>query len=171
VEDVDPGGGIECANETNSIDCHEAVPYLNFIIDNYNRPLADKYIFAHGHETAWYFTGNFFEALETLLRLTYFRKLTYGGVFRQAYRTGAWGDEEEHWVRPLYSQQQTTMPATLIERGTHHPCCGTFWLNTKLIHNRKMREYIAVRDALREWSRENRNMNPNPVYFCSRVME
>jgi hypothetical protein len=168
-----PAVGIECDNETNSIDCHEAVPYLNFIIENYDRPLADKYIFAHGHEAAWHYAGNFFDALESLLRSTYFRKLKYGGVFRQTFSTGAWGDGEEHWARPLYSYvfKQTAMPAAPVEVGNQRPCCATFWLNSELIRNRKVTEYIAVRDALREWSKENRNMEPNPAYFCGRVME
>jgi hypothetical protein len=165
--------GIECDNETNFVDCHEAVPYLNFIIENYDKPLADKYIFAHGHEEAWHYQGNFFEALDSLLKSTYFRKMKYGGVFRGTYATGAWGPGEGRWAKGLYRWifNGTTMPPEPIETGNQRPCCATFWLNQELIKNRKVEEYVRVRDGLRDWSRRHADADPDPAWFCGRLME
>jgi hypothetical protein len=168
-----PAIGIECNNETNFWDCNEAVPYLNFLIDNYDTPLADKYIFAHGHDTSWHYQGNFFDALDNLLSATYFRKLSYGGVFRGNYFTGAWGDGEEYWAKPLYQYlfTGTSLPPEPIEDHNQRPCCATFWLNSELVWSRKKEEYILMRDRLRNWSHEHQTINPNPAWFCGRTME
>jgi hypothetical protein len=168
-----PSVGIECDNRTRFNDCNEAVPYLNFVIDHYDERLADKYIFAHGHDTSWHYQGDFFDALESLLTSTYFRKMKYGGVFRGNYFKGAWGVNEEKWARPLHKFvfAGTSMPPEPIEVRNQRPCCATFWLNAELIHSRKRHEYIIMRDRLREWSRQNNEVKPNPAWFCGRTME
>lgn len=168
-----PAIGLECNQTTRTIDCNEAVPYLNFIIDHYDKPLADKYIFAHGHDNSWHYQGDFFDALENLLNSTYFRKMSYGGVFRGYYFKGAWGDKEDWWARPLYRFifKNTSMPADPIERNNQRPCCATFWLNSDLIKNRKKSEYIEMRNKLREWSITHADAKPDPAWYCGRTME
>jgi hypothetical protein len=168
-----PAIGLECSNSTRFIDCNEAVPYLNFVIDNYEKTLADKYIFAHGHDTSWHYQGDFFEALESLLTATYFRKLQYGGVFRGNYYTGAWGENEARWALPLYKFVfgNTSMPASPEEDKNQRPCCATFWLNSELIYSRKKQEYIEMRERLRLWSVRHMDADPNPAWFCGRTME
>jgi hypothetical protein len=154
-------------------DCNEAVPDLNFIIDHYDAPLADKYIFAHGHDRAWHYHGDFFDALHKLLNSTYFRNLSYGGVFGGDYATGAWGPGEAEWAGPLYQFVfgGTSMPSEPIEWPNQRPCCSTFWVNSELVRNRKKEDYIHIRDRLREWSRTHRDAKPNPAYYCGRTME
>jgi hypothetical protein len=168
-----PAIGLECDNASRFWDCNEAVPYLNFIISHYDRPIADKYIFAHGHDTSWHYQGNFWDALDSLLTSTYFRKLKYGGVFRGNYFTGPWGEDEASWARPLHEFvfAGTSMPPKPIEENNQRPCCATFWLNSELVWSRKKEEYIVMRDRLREWSRMNEGMEPNPAYYCGRTME
>jgi hypothetical protein len=168
-----PSVGLECNNDTRLDDCNEAVPYLNFIIDRYDDRLADKYIFAHGHDTAWHYQGDFFDALGNLLRSTYFRKMKYSGVFRGNYYTGPWSNGEESWARPLYKYVfgGTSMPRDPAVTGNQRPCCATFWLNVELIRNRKKEEYMHMRDRLRQWSSENRDAHPSPAWFCGRTME
>ena len=168
-----PAIGIECNKETRFDDCNEAVPYLNFVIDNYDTPLADKYIFAHGHDTSWHYQGDFFDALESLLDSAYFRKMKYGGVFRGQYASGAWGENEEWWARPLYKYvfANTSMPPEPVEEHNQRPCCATFWLNSELVRNRKKEEYIEMRDKLRQWSRAHQDANPDPAWYCGRTME
>ena len=168
-----PAVGIECNKTSRFYDCNEAVPYLNFVIDNYDKPLADKYIFAHGHDTSWHYQGDFFDALESLLSSAYFRKMQYGGVFRGYYYTGAWGDGEEWWARPLYKYVfgKTSMPKEPVEINNQRPCCATFWLNSELVRNRKKEEYIEMRDRLRQWSREHEDAKPDPAWYCGRTME
>jgi hypothetical protein len=165
--------GIECDNETRGLDCNEAVPYLNFIIENYERPIAKKYIFAHGHDTSWHYQGDFFDALESLLNSTYFRKMKYGGVFRGNYFTGPWGENEEKWARPLYKFifKNTSMPKEPVVERNQRPCCATFWLNSELVWSREKSEYVEMRDRLREWSKRNAGVKPDPAYFCGRTME
>ena len=75
-----PAYELECNNETNWIDCHESVPYLNFIIDHYDKPAAKRYVFMHGHEEAWHLSGgNSYFALYLLFGLEYFWSAPYGG--------------------------------------------------------------------------------------------
>jgi hypothetical protein len=168
-----PAVGMECDNRTRLFDCNEAVPCLSFIIDHYDHPLADKYIFAHGHDTSWHYQGNFWDALDSLLNSTYFRKMKYGGVFRGNYFTGPWGNNEEWWARPLHEFvfARTSMPPEPIEDRNQRPCCATFWLNSELVWSRKKEEYIVMRKRLREWSRIHAAMYPNPAYYCGRTME
>ena len=140
---------------------------------DHDTPLADKYIFAHGHDTSWHYQGDFFDALESLLDSAYFRKMKYGGVFRGQYASGAWGENEEWWARPLYKYvfANTSMPPEPVEEHNQRPCCATFWLNSELVRNRKKEEYIEMRDKLRQWSRTHQDANPDPAWYCGRTME
>jgi hypothetical protein len=168
-----PAVAIECDNATRGVDCNEAVPLLNFLIRHYDSPLAEKYIFAHGHNAGWHYQGDFFTALDTLLASRYYRKNEYGGIFRGWYAGGACGRSEDWWAEPLYRFvfANTSMPAGPISANNFRPCCSTFWFRAALVGNRRREEYVAIRDRLREWSRVHSRMNPNAAFYCGRIME
>lgn len=163
----------ECDMKTRGIDCNEAVPYLNFIIENYDNPIADRYIFVHGHDRAWHHTANLFDALEKLMQLTYWQENSFGGVFYRFYARGPWGNDEEDWAEPLYREifVNTSMPKDPQIMNNQRPCCATFWFDSKLIKNRQKKEYILIRDRLRNWSLHHAYVVPNPGYYCGRTME
>jgi hypothetical protein len=64
---------LKCNPETSSVDCNEAVPMLNFLIDHYDNPLAAKHIFLHAHETAWHYFRPVFDQIRDVIALDYFR--------------------------------------------------------------------------------------------------
>ena len=168
-----PSRELRCNPETNAIDCHEAVPMLNFLIANYEAPLAQKYVFIHGHEFAWHHTGGVSRRLAHLINTPYFRQEEFGGLFEKFYAKTAWGAREESWVLPLYKYLYagTSMPPEPSQTGNQHPCCATFFMNASLTRTRSKQELIHVRDRLRQWSRENANIKLGPSYYCGRALE
>jgi hypothetical protein len=168
-----PSIGILCNNVTNPYDCHEAVPYLNFVIDNYDSNLADKYIFVHGHDRAWHYQGSVLTAIGTLINTRYFRNQNFGGLFKAEYAGGACGEGESGWAGPLYRFlfANTSMPTQMVTESNQRPCCGTFWMNSELVRTRPKEEYVLIRDRLREWSKENMDRTPSAAWFCGRMME
>lgn len=167
-----PTKEVPCNQTTRFIDCNEAVPILNFIIDNYERPLARRYIFTHGHEYAWHFTGNLFRALKILMQTSYWKTQKYGGLFQNWWRDKACGPGEA-WSDPLYHYvfSNTSMPSEPVDDNNQRPCCATWWMDSDLVHSRTKSEYITIRDRLRQWSMEHMTARPNPAYYCGRTME
>jgi hypothetical protein len=168
-----PAVGLECDDATRASDCNEAVPFLNFLIRHYDAALAERYLFAHGHNRAWHYQGDFFAALETLRASRYWRRNDYGGLFRGWYAGGAWGADERWWAEPLYRFvfANTSLPAEPIDRGNFRPCCSTFWFKAALVRGRPKDEYVAIRDRLRAWSAAHADARPSPAFYCGRIME
>jgi hypothetical protein len=160
---------VKCTPETNSIDCNEAVPMLNFLIDHYDDPLARKYIFLHGHERSWHYFRPVFDQVHNVIGLDYFRKNEYGAMF-PVYITGPGSVMSESMYTSIYAN--TTMPARPIIKDNFYPCCATFFIDSRLVRTRPKFEYELVRARLRQWSRDH------PIYnrrvasvYCGRVME
>ena len=172
-----PGPSLElpCSLETNPVDCHEAVPMLNFMIATYDHPLADKYVFLHGHENSWHYRPNIFEQTHKLLNTSYFWNEDFGGVYRRFYTVGP--QSFEPWAWPIYSYvfDNTTMaPDTANRRPAknHHPCCATFFTKSSLIQRRPKSDYIRIVERLREWSRRHKHWGRRgPAVFCGTVLE
>ena len=168
-----PSRELRCNPETNAIDCHEAVPMLTFLIENYDAPLAEKYVFIHGHEFAWHHTGSVSRRLASLINTRYFKQEDFGGLFEKFYAKTAWGAKEDSWVLPLYKYlyEGTSMPHEPARTGNQHPCCATFFMNASLTRTRSRQELIHIRNRLRQWSRENANIRLGPSYYCGRALE
>ena len=170
-----PSRELPCSLETNPVDCREAVPMLNFMIATYDHPLADKYVFLHGHENSWHYRPNIFEQTHKLLNTSYFWNEDFGGVYRRFYTVGP--QSFEPWAWPIYSYvfDNTTMaPDTANRRPAknHHPCCATFFTKSSLIQRRPKSDYIRIVERLREWSRRHKHWGRRgPAVFCGTVLE
>jgi hypothetical protein len=164
-----PTFNLSCNRKTNSIDCHEAVPILTFLIDHYNRPLARKYIFIHAHERSWHYRRPVFDQIRELIATDYFAQNSYGGVFRVHCR-GKGKLMTEAMYRYIYGN--TSMPLDPSPANSSRPCCGTFFIDSTLVQMRPKKEYRTIRARLREWSREyHRRGLRDPGFYCSRTME
>lgn len=168
-----PSHELRCSPETNLIDCHEAVPMLDFLINNYEKPLAHKYIFIHGHDRAWHHPTSIFTQLRYLINSSYFQNQEFGGIYNQFYARGCWGPKEAHWAGPLYEYlfRDTSMPQEQNCKENQRPCCATFFMSSSLTQTRPKSEYILIRDRLRQWSREHVAISKGPAYYCGRSLE
>jgi hypothetical protein len=147
---------------------------LSFVIDYYDQPLADKYIFVHAHDRSWHYDTDLFTAIARLRKSRYFLTNSYGGVFRNHWGIGAWGRRLHGvWARGLYAEifGNTTMPRRPIWAHNQYPCCATFFMNSRLVKTRQKSEYILLRWRLRQWSRKWSMVKPNPAHYCGRTME
>jgi hypothetical protein len=159
--------GLKCNPETNSIDCKEAVPMLNFFIQNYDRPLARKYIFLHAHETSRHYPRPVFDQVHEVTSLDYFRRNQFGAIFPR-YCNGS-GMYHEVYAEIFAN---TTMPPTSISSNNVRPCCATFFVDSRLVQTRAKSEYELIRTRLRNWSKQHPSYaGGDAAYFCGRVME
>jgi hypothetical protein len=160
---------LSCDPNTNAIDCHESVPMLTFLIDNYDQPRARKYIFIHAHETSWHYRRPVFDQIHQVIASDYFRQTPYGAIF-PIYNRGKGGAMSPSMYRYIY--QNTSMPRHIIEKENFRPCCATFFVDSELVRTRAKKEYETIRSSLRQWSRENsRPGGHDPAFYCGRVME
>jgi hypothetical protein len=168
-----PAIGIRCDKSTNHVDCFEATPYLNFLIDYYDEQLADRYFFAHAHDRCWHFRGSFFDQLEQVQKTPYYMNGTFGGLLNARWEGGACGGGALPTMTPIYDYvyNGTTMPQHPVVHNNHRPCCATFWMKAELVRMRKKEELIGIRDRYRKWAIEHQSKRPSANWWCSRVAE
>jgi hypothetical protein len=167
-----PSVSITCNPITRFYDCNEAVGFLTFVIDHYDKPLARKYIFAHAHDRAWHYREDFFEVLGRLRRSEYFHLRKYGAIFPSGRGKEQWG-EDAWWGIPLYDFlfKNSSLKQQAFEIGNQWPCCATWFMDSSLVKTRPKEDYIEWRRKLRIWSIRNGDIKPNPAFYCGRVME
>jgi hypothetical protein len=164
-----PSYQLKCHPETNSIDCKEAVPMLEFLIKTWDQPLAHKYIFVHAHEFSWHYPRSVFSQIQDLIKTSYFRDNDIGGVFPD-FREGPYEPEMDAIYEYVF--RNTSMPPKLYQKWNNRPCCSTFFVNSDLVRTRGVDEYKLIISRLRQWSRENPNAyGRDAAYFCSRILE
>jgi hypothetical protein len=137
--------------------CNEAIPYLDFIIATYHHPMAEKYIFIHGHDTAWHCRPNSSCNLDHVYNSSYLRNTRYGGLCSLPWNSKT---PPEPIFHSLYDfiYQGTTMPSRKVWMTTGiYPCCAQFFVESRLIRNRPLSDYIHIRDKLIEWSSNTRS--------------
>lgn len=166
-----PSKELTCIPETNRFDCCESVPMLNFIIANYETPLADKYVFIHGHEESWHYKPPLYTQLQKIMATSYFDTEDYGGIYGEYFTPGPRPGGEQSWALPIYKYIFANTSMAHDARVGASPCCGTFFMKSSLIHTRAKSEYIIIRDNLRRWSREHLHVPLGAAFRCSRVME
>jgi hypothetical protein len=170
-----PTLSITCNSRTRQFDCNEAVGYLTFVINHYDKPLAKKYLFVHGHDSSWHGRENLFDLLPRLLKSEYFAGHPYGAIYVRPQGFCAFGkplSDVRNWSVPIYQYvfANTSMPAYPPDDGKFQPCCATFFMNSELVKTRKKEEYILIRDRLRKWSQQRPRLR-NAAQKCGYVME
>lgn len=168
-----PSIEIKCDNQFNYYQCHETGPYLKFIIDHYQKPLADIYIFIHGHETSWHYPTPITEAIDQLSSSKYIEENAFGGL-------------ECFWnyvpaiiqSNPVFNELYNyffsgTTISVVPQMFWSYPCCSTFFVHSKSIKLRQLDEYKSWFSMIQTWSRKFANNNPgkDPAIYCGRVFE
>lgn len=169
-----PSYRIQCTTRTSGYECCESKAYLDFIINTYDNPLADIYIFMHGHNAAWHFINPLTSTLEKLINSEYINE-HFGGY--QCYWN--YGPTVKTNEQPTNDLMKLLFKNTNIETDNFgnwsYPCCSTFFVHSDQIRRRPKSEYIQMVENLREWS--SKDMNYKRQFgnqydgFCGRIYE
>ena len=159
-----------CDQRTNRYDCHEGIPYLKFIYENYDLPAAKKFIFIHGHNTSWHHPVSIYTVINNLLRTKQFYEMDYGSVNHFFYQTYV------HWVKIekfrkmfLHVYHDTPMMKFYNTSIVWFPCCATFFVDSKLFKTRSKEFYRELIHRYRDYSVED--PDPYTSYYCGQLLE
>lgn len=163
-----------CDQEKKNYQCKETGPYLKFIIDNYDIPLAEIYIFVHGHIKSWHYIQPIERMIGELLNSydNYLSKEDYGGIeCVWNYCPTLTGNVVNNIFIDLFSN--TSIPSK-VPSAFSYPCCSSFFVNSKSLKIRSKDEYITLLNNMERWSVDNYNKSyskSNPGIICGRVYE
>ena len=163
---------LKCNMETNKYDCKEAVPYLNFIIENYDHPKAERIIFIHDHVKSWHCFPDIYTIIKNLTHSKEFYEMDYGSInhfFYQQYPN--WGPKT---IFPYYHTafqkifKDTAMMKYYDLKRMWFACCASFFVNSKLFRTRPKQFYEDLIVNIRNY------IKANPVKgndACSKILE
>jgi hypothetical protein len=157
---------LNCPKE--ELGCYdESYGYLSFIINNY-KTLRGKYIFLHGHNTAWHYDTPAHYQLKKLLKTSYFITNPFGGVycitntvFTLGQHSGSMGKSKEWYWDKMFLGTRLRIP-----RMFRYPCCGTFFVEASHITQHSVKFYKKIRDNLSNFSIIYKRKK-----LCGRVLE
>ena len=161
---------IKCNPKTNVIDCHEAVPYLNFIVDNYDAPAAKKFIFIHGHNTSWHYTQSVYSIVKNLLNTKEFYTMNYGSINHFFYQKRVFWVQSPKYRKAYYNVFHDT-PLMEFFNVDHiwFPCCASFFVDSRQFKIRPKQLYIDMIKRLRWYSiLDRKNFS---LLTCGRLLE
>ena len=165
---------VHCNKETGNYDCREGSLYLTFIINHYDDPVADYYIFAHGHEVSWHYLEplssvirkviqhpeNFEKPMCGLYNFLVQRHLGFGNPYAEIY---------SHTFKKLKSYFYPSIDYS-TDVVMEFPCCSTFLVRVSEIQKRPKEDYIMIRRNLRKFAYNAKNI-ANISYQCGLTLE
>jgi hypothetical protein len=162
----------ECDHSDGRDYCQEAGTMIDFAIEQYYRPFAKRYVFAHAHDWSWHYQPDFWTAFDHVYGKEYWKTHRFGAIYSHYWHVIPWPPDEEVWAIALYHEifAGTSMPPEPI-RNTSRMCCSTFFVDSELIRNRPVDEYLLIRRRIRNWTLHHQDWKPSPGYFCGRVFE
>lgn len=174
-----PTVAVSCTDDPEN-DCYEAVPYLDFIIRNYDERPAEVVVFTHAHDVSWHYRRPFWRELDLLVGSSFFRHSDIGGVSEFRWSCGPKKGKglDATWYSALFREafRGTSMEGDLERTfDNSHPCCSSYFVNWRLIRTRPLKDYVLLRSNLVQWSRSHW-ASPSlggrkPGYFCGRLAE
>jgi hypothetical protein len=152
--------------------CAEGGIFLDFVIETYDHPLADRYVFAHGHDYAWHYDPAFCDAFGRVYGSDYWKNNRFGAIYLKYRKSVRWPPEEDLWAHPMYHEffDGTSMPKE-FPVNTSSPCCSTFFVDTEAILMRPLEDYLLIRQRMRHWARHHQEWRPSASYYCGRMFE
>lgn len=170
-----PSYRIQCTTPIGGYECGESKAYLDFIVETYDKPLAEIYIFMHGHNKAWHFINPLSRTMNKLIKSSYINEENYGGY--QCYWN--YGPTVITDEKPANDLIKLLFKDTNVEIDNFgnwsYPCCGTFFVHTDQIRRRPKLEYIHMVENLNEWT--NKDLKFKQQFgkkydgFCGRIFE
>lgn len=163
---------IHCDPTLKSIECAESGPYLRFIIDNYDKPLAEVYFFAHGHDVAWHYIEPYFQKVNQVLKSKELVTDSYGGV-ECVYNTCPTINSPRFYT--IYNElfKNTSMEFNLFTEW-QYPCCGTFFVKSSQIRKRLKSDYQQLFENMYNWNKyeyPKTGWTRSSLFYCSRIYE
>lgn len=148
---------IHCDLDTNWKSIRDGGIILDFIVDQYDKPLAKKYIFIHDHDISWHYKTDIWDRLNYIVTTHYFDEREYGGIYCKYWFTGY--DRSE--IYPINNAQTIddavkelkiikSSTDDYVERKDIFPCCNTFFVNPKLFYKYKSVTYTKLHKRLRK---------------------
>ena len=156
---------IHCDPELIAIDGEEIGSILRFLIQVRKQPLADKYIFIHGHEISPHYPTPISNVIQNLIKTKYFKSNNFGGVFPSKYaKTNIY-----HHNNPLNGRIQCRFgdislkniileifPKYFIKFENfskwQYPCCETFFVSQSCINHLPLYIYQSILKNLHIYS-------------------
>lgn len=141
----------------NSDECHEAVPYLQFIYDHYN-DLDGKMVFVHGHEFSWHYKQSVFTQVRNRIESQQFRQDDYGTIYPHLlHQYVPWRTHKLY--RELFYDifHNTSMMKYYNLPSTRFYCCATFFVDVKNFKLRPRYEYKLFIERLKNYSHHHIN--------------
>ena len=168
-----PAFELKCQEETNRIDCHEAVPYLQFIYDHYDNPPAKKIIFIHGHVFGWHYKPSIYDTISNLLRTKEYYEMDYGSLNHVYFQSEVpWNlDERFKKIFPIV-YHDTPIMKFLDVSELWFSCCASFFVASKQFKIRPRQMYLDMINRLRNYSIQSlQDPKADPSYICGRILE
>lgn len=169
---------IKCNPQTRDFECREAIPMLDFIIDNYGNYPAQKIFFIHGHERSGHYWTSVYNVIRKVIKMDYFRNDRFGGIYKAVFHPySMWAPnttkkEHNREIRKIfpYVYKNTSMWHYYNLNETSFPCCSTFFIDSESMMRRTKEEYIYIRERLRELAYDYKKRKVVWEY-CSYLME
>lgn len=165
---------LSCDQEKKEYQCKESGPYIKFIIDNYDIPLAEIYLFIHGHSKSWHYIQPIERMIGELYKSNndYLSKELFGGIeCVWNYCPTLSGNVLSSIFVDLF--KNTSIPSEIPNKFSY-PCCSSFFVSSNSLRIRSKDEYIALLDNMEKWSINNYNktyIRNDPGNVCGRVYE
>lgn len=151
----------------NSDECHEAVPYLQFIYDHYN-DLVGKIFFIHGHEFSWHYKSSVYTQVKNRIKSQQFKNDDFGTVYPHLlHHFAPWRTNKVYNQLYLDIFHNTSMMKFYNITNTRFYCCASFFVDAKNFQIRPKYEYKLFIDRLKNYSHHH----SNPAPFCGRLLE
>ncbi|OHT04175.1 hypothetical protein TRFO_28404 [Tritrichomonas foetus] len=167
---------LHCNPKTNHIDCHEAVPYLQFIYDNYDTPPAKKIFFVHGHRFSWHYQTNIVSRILQMVTNGIINEFSYGALFDKYWiHEAPWVNYPDYGYLFRYVYANTSMWEHLNATNMSFNCCATFFVDSRNFKLRPREEYLTIIQRLRNYSIESKDYDGthlnDPAAKCGRLLE
>ena len=146
---------IHCDPELNGLDANEAGPMLRFLIQIYDHPMADKYIFIHGHETSNHYPKSISKTIKELTKTDHFKKNDFGGLF-PSHKQKLYGHfnpfKDTISIRighvKLHDYIFEILPSYFEQFENYSqwnfPCCSSFFISHSLIRKTPLATYTTI---------------------------
>ena len=164
-----------CKEPKQYVECSEAGAYLRFILQQYDHPVAENYLFIHGHNTSWHQNGGVNEMIKRILRNpnhSFYRNVDFCEPDIRFWLHKRMLDLEYHfWYDEIY-QNLPGMDKNFKMQEQEYSCCAQFMVKKSAILRRPKEHYRMVFHNMITWSFFNYNIHRDgPRFYCGRLFE